>query len=195
MQTIQYYVRPDMTGYTSRVCVMISHKSPRRPPHSSPLIVLLTPVSTYKALVSPYPSTPCPAVMSDGRCRHHLILLAASLLLLLPAPALPVPRHHRPHPPAPRSFLDFLTAGRPHKRTKCLFNNLAYNCDFQVGFWRVTRLRFPRLLQDAIGAANEAAYWGSSSPGKRGGVGAWRDPVQTLAAPVWMPSPPGPLYD
>jgi len=33
----------------------------------------------------------------------------------------------------------------------CMFNSLAYNCDFQ----------------DAIGAAHEAAYWGSSSPGKR----------------------------
>lgn len=32
-----------------------------------------------------------------------------------------------------------------------MFNSLAYNCDFQ----------------DAIGAAHEAAYWGSSSPGKR----------------------------
>jgi len=35
----------------------------------------------------------------------------------------------------------------------CMFNSLAYNCDFQ----------------DAIGAAHEAAYWGSSSPGKRSG--------------------------
>jgi len=40
---------------------------------------------------------------------------------------------------------------RKRRSGKCLFNSLAYNCDFQ----------------DAIGAANEASYWGSSSPGKR----------------------------
>jgi len=40
---------------------------------------------------------------------------------------------------------------RKRRNGKCLFNSLAYNCDFQ----------------DAIGAANEASYWGSSSPGKR----------------------------
>merc|ERR1712240_783156 len=40
---------------------------------------------------------------------------------------------------------------RRKRSGKCLFNSLAYNCDFQ----------------DAIGAANEAYYWGSSGPGKR----------------------------
>merc|ERR1711874_676374 len=40
---------------------------------------------------------------------------------------------------------------RPRRAGKCLFNSLAYNCDFQ----------------DAIGAAQEASYWGSGSPGRR----------------------------
>jgi len=40
---------------------------------------------------------------------------------------------------------------RKRRGGNCMFNSLAYNCDFK----------------DAIGAANEASYWGSSSPGKR----------------------------
>merc|ERR1711997_290129 len=40
---------------------------------------------------------------------------------------------------------------RLRRAGKCLFNSLAYNCDFQ----------------DAIGAAQEASYWGSGSPGRR----------------------------
>jgi len=40
---------------------------------------------------------------------------------------------------------------RLRRASKCLFNSLAYNCDFQ----------------DAIGAAQEASYWGSGSPGRR----------------------------
>lgn len=48
----------------------------------------------------------------------------------------------------------FKDSGRPYSRLrrggKCMFNALAFNCDYK----------------DAIGAANEASYWGSSSPGK-----------------------------
>jgi len=40
---------------------------------------------------------------------------------------------------------------RLRRAGKCLFNALAYNCDFQ----------------DAIGAAQEASYWGSGSPGRK----------------------------
>merc|ERR1719300_586459 len=46
---------------------------------------------------------------------------------------------------------DYFPFSRLRRGGKCWFNSLAYNCDFK----------------DAIGAANEASYWGSGSPGKR----------------------------
>jgi len=45
---------------------------------------------------------------------------------------------------------DYFPFSRLRRGGKCLFNSLAYNCDFK----------------DAIGAVNEASYWGSSSPGR-----------------------------
>ena len=51
-----------------------------------------------------------------------------------------------------------------------MFNSLAYNCDFQDA---IGKERTPpvfdeiNLLISTEGAAHEAAYWGSSSPGKR----------------------------
>jgi len=47
-------------------------------------------------------------------------------------------------------LLDSQPYSRLRRGGKCMFNALAFNCDYK----------------DAIGAANEASYWGSSSPGK-----------------------------
>jgi len=44
----------------------------------------------------------------------------------------------------------FNPLSRLRRGGKCMFNSLAFNCDFR----------------DAIGAANEASYWGASSPGR-----------------------------
>ena len=62
----------------------------------------------------------------------------------------------------------------------CMFNSLAYNCDFQDAIGNhvtdntslslSTKEKNSKLnLFLHPGAAHEAAYWGSSSPGKRSG--------------------------
>ena len=56
-----------------------------------------------------------------------------------------------------------------------MFNSLAYNCDFQDAIGNhVTNntslsLFIKEIESSPPGAAHEAAYWGSSSPGKRSG--------------------------
>ena len=56
-----------------------------------------------------------------------------------------------------------------------MFNSLAYNCDFQDAIGNhVTNntslsLSIKEIESSPQGAAHEAAYWGSSSPGKRSG--------------------------
>ena len=86
--------------------------------------------------------------------------------------------------------IKFLSPLTNHRRGgKCLFNSLAYNCDFKdaigkIGFltlilyitpnlfrgfiWIISVYRYfsVHYISFFIGAVNEASYWGSSSPGK-----------------------------
>ena len=49
-----------------------------------------------------------------------------------------------------------------------MFNSLAYNCDFQDAIGNIAPPFKSQPNQSLTeGAAHEAAYWGSSSPGKR----------------------------
>ena len=55
-----------------------------------------------------------------------------------------------------------------------MFNSLAYNCDFQdaIGNTAPNKIIPFIIINSAKGAAHEAAYWGSSSPGKKRSIGS-----------------------
>merc|ERR1712088_307635 len=98
------------------------------------------------ALASPLPMDRPEAIQSDHRSQKLFATLdrhPESVYRMLAFPQ----QQKRPM----QKKLDPSWFRKRNGGASCMFNSLAYNCDFQ----------------DAIGAAHEAAYWGSSSPGKR----------------------------